>query len=190
MQDLYRSGDKQAFTSNPYWALEFVGLGPYRIGRWVQGSFMEALAFDDYFLGRPKIDRLIIRYFTDATIIATNLLSGDLDLVAMGSLKSEDLIPVRSAWEASQGGTILEIDGFQVATALDEPLLREIASRTDGKYFAAADQQALAAVYDSIDLTWTVANEHIELTALFAGAAALLVLVGVGLSFLWFGRAV
>lgn len=87
-------------------------------------------------------------------------------------------------------GTVLDIDGFQVATALDEPLLREIASRTDGKYYAAADEQALAGVYDSIDLTWTVATEHIELTALFAGAAALLVLVGVGLSFLWFGRAV
>lgn len=90
----------------------------------------------------------------------------------------------------SPQGTVLEIDGFQVATALDEPLLQEIASRTDGKYFAAADQQALASVYDSIDLTWTVANEHIELTAIFAGVAALLVLAGVGLSFVWFGRAV
>ena len=49
-----------------------------------------------------------------------------------------------------------EIDGFQVATALDEPLLREIASTTDGRYFAAADEQALAEVYDSIDLAWTV----------------------------------
>jgi Ca-activated chloride channel family protein len=87
-------------------------------------------------------------------------------------------------------GTVLEIDGFQVATALDEPLLQEIASRTDGKYFTASDQQALAAVYDSIDLTWTVATEHIELTAVFAGVAALLLLAGVGLSFLWFGRAV
>jgi Ca-activated chloride channel family protein len=90
----------------------------------------------------------------------------------------------------SPAGTVLSIDGFQVATALDESLLREIASRTDGKYFPAADQQALAAVYDSIDLTWTVANEHIELTAVFAGVAALLVLAGVGLSFVWFGRAV
>lgn len=90
----------------------------------------------------------------------------------------------------SPQGTVLEIDGFQVATALDEPLLQEIASRTDGKYFAAADQQALASVYDSIDLAWTVANEHIELTAIFAGVAALLVLAGVGLSFVWFGRAV
>ena len=62
-------------------------------------------------------------------------------------------------------GTVLEIDGFQVATALDEPLLREIAARTDGRYFAAADEQALAAVYDSIELTWTVRAEHIEVTA-------------------------
>jgi Ca-activated chloride channel homolog len=87
-------------------------------------------------------------------------------------------------------GTVLEIDGFQIATALDEPLLREIAARTDGRYFAAADEQALAAVYDSIELTWTVRAEHIEVTAAFAAAAALLVLCGVGLSLTWFGRAV
>jgi Ca-activated chloride channel homolog len=87
-------------------------------------------------------------------------------------------------------GTVLEIDGFQVATALDEPLLREIAARTDGRYFAAADEQALASVYDSIDLAWTVQAEHIELTALLAAAAGLLLLVGVGLSLTWFGRVV
>jgi Ca-activated chloride channel family protein len=87
-------------------------------------------------------------------------------------------------------GTVLELDGFQVATRLDEPLLREIAARTDGTYFAAADEQALATVYDSIALEWTVADEHVELTALFAAVGALLLLGGVGLSFLWFGRAV
>jgi Ca-activated chloride channel homolog len=87
-------------------------------------------------------------------------------------------------------GTVLELDGFQVATRLDEPLLREIAARTDGTYFAAADEQALASVYDSIALEWTVADEHVELTALFAAVGALLLLGGVGLSFLWFGRAV
>jgi Ca-activated chloride channel homolog len=87
-------------------------------------------------------------------------------------------------------GTVLQIDGFQVATALDEPLLREIASRTDGRYFAAADEQALAGVYDSIDLAWTVEAEHIELTALLAAAAGLLLLVGAGLALTWFGRAV
>jgi Ca-activated chloride channel homolog len=87
-------------------------------------------------------------------------------------------------------GTVLSLDGFQIATRLDEPLLREIASRTDGKYFAAADEQALASVYDSIALAWTVTDEHIELTGVFAAVGALLLLAGVGLSFVWFGRAV
>lgn len=87
-------------------------------------------------------------------------------------------------------GTVLEIDGFQVATALDEPMLREIAARTDGRYFAAADERALAAVYESIELTWTASPEHIELTGVFAAAAAFLLLLGVGLSFAWFGRVV
>ena len=86
--------------------------------------------------------------------------------------------------------TVLAIDGFQVATSLDEPLLREIAARTDGTYFAASDEQALAAVYDAIELTWTVRTTYIELTALFAAAAALLLLVGACLSFAWVGRAV
>jgi Ca-activated chloride channel family protein len=87
-------------------------------------------------------------------------------------------------------GTVLEIDGFQVATALDEPLLRDIAATTDGKYFAAADEKELAKVYGSIDLAWTVKAEHVEVTALLAAAAALLLLVGAGLSLAWFGRAV
>jgi Ca-activated chloride channel family protein len=87
-------------------------------------------------------------------------------------------------------GTVLQIDGFQVATALDQPVLREIASRTDGTYFAATDQQQLSSIYDSIQLAWTIEPHHSELTALFAAAAALFLLVGAGLSFLWFGRAV
>ena len=45
-------------------------------------------------------------------------------------------------------------------------------------------------MYDSIALEWTVADEHVELTALFAAVGALLLLGGVGLSFLWFWRAV
>jgi hypothetical protein len=45
-------------------------------------------------------------------------------------------------------------------------------------------------VYDAIELTWTVQSEHIEVTALVAAAAAVLLVVGIGLSLSWFGRAV
>jgi Ca-activated chloride channel family protein len=90
----------------------------------------------------------------------------------------------------SAEGTVLQIDGFQVATALDEPLLRKIASTTDGRYYTAADEKELAKVYGSIDLAWTTRAEQVEITALLAGAAALLLLVGAGLSLAWFGRAI
>jgi Ca-activated chloride channel family protein len=90
----------------------------------------------------------------------------------------------------SARGTVLQIDGFQVATALDEPLLRQIATTTDGTYFPAADAQALSRVYDSIHLAWTVETKRTEVTALFAIAAAALLLVGAGSSLVRWGRVI
>ena len=35
------SSDKRAVANSPYWNSEFVGLGPYKVMKWVQGSQME-----------------------------------------------------------------------------------------------------------------------------------------------------
>ena len=110
-----------------------------------------------------------------------------IDVAELASTAGVRIYPIGLG---SPEGTVLEINGFQVATALDEPLLRQIASTTDGRYFAAADEKALAKVYGSIDLAWTVEAEHVEITALLAAAAAVLLLLGAGLSLAWFGRAV
>jgi Ca-activated chloride channel homolog len=88
----------------------------------------------------------------------------------------------------SPAGAVVQIDGFQVSTRLDEGLLRQIASTTDGTYYAAADEQQLAQVYGSIQPTWTVEAKRTEVTALFAVVAGLLLLVGTGLSITWYGR--
>jgi Ca-activated chloride channel homolog len=110
-----------------------------------------------------------------------------IDVAELASTAGVRIYPIGLG---SPDGTVLEIDGFQVATALDEPLLRKIAATTDGRYYAAADKKELTKVYGSIHLAWTVRAEHVEITALLAGAAALLLLVGAGLSLAWFGRAV
>lgn len=108
MADLYRQGDKEAFANHPYWATEFVGLGPYKLGEWALGSYTEGLAFDDYVLGRPKIDRVVIRYFGgDVTTMLASLLADDIDLV-MGAFKEEDIDTLKRAWEPSGTGTIIE----------------------------------------------------------------------------------
>jgi Ca-activated chloride channel family protein len=45
-------------------------------------------------------------------------------------------------------------------------------------------------VYESIDVSWTVESRNIEVTALFAAAAAVLLLLGVGLSLARSGRVI
>jgi Ca-activated chloride channel family protein len=90
----------------------------------------------------------------------------------------------------SPNGAVVDVDGFQVATALDAPLLRGIASRSGGTYFPAQDTDALRRVYDSIDLKLTVAGRKTELTAIAAGVGLLCFLVAAGLSMRWYGRVV
>ena len=88
----------------------------------------------------------------------------------------------------SPNGATLEIDGFKVHTQLDAARLQQIASMTDGTYYAAADQDDLGRIYDDVGSRLTVRTEPFELTPLFAMAGFGLLMVG-GLSSLrWFGR--
>ena len=56
-----------------------VGNGPYRLVRSVPGQFLELSANDDFFLGRPKIGRLIFRVAADPDARINLLLSGQAD---------------------------------------------------------------------------------------------------------------
>ncbi len=85
-------------------------------------------------------------------------------------------------------GAILTVDGYQIATALNEPLLKEIADATDGVYLRAEDEEQLVDTYKKIDLKLTTNGEATEVTSVFAGAAMLLLVVGSMLTVQWFGR--
>jgi Ca-activated chloride channel family protein len=87
-------------------------------------------------------------------------------------------------------GAVVEVDGFSLATALDEALLEEIAEVTDGTYERADDAEALKGIYESIDLDFKRVDERRELTAVFAAAGGLLLALGSVLSILWFGRVI
>ena len=144
--DLYKQGNSQALVNNPYWASQFVGVGPYKISNWVEGSFTEAAANDDFFLGRPKIDRLIIKYYREAAPMVGALLASDYDLMAPGSLKINDLAQVTEMF-GSQGGKMLTTLGdvgwarLQFRDA-DAPWVRDIRVRQALQQIL--DRQALA----------------------------------------------
>jgi peptide/nickel transport system substrate-binding protein len=64
---------RSSFVTHP------VGSGPYRFVRAVPGQFVELTANHDFFLGRPGIERVIIRLAADPDARVNLLLSGDAD---------------------------------------------------------------------------------------------------------------
>ena len=87
-------------------------------------------------------------------------------------------------------GAVVEIDGFSVATALDEAQLTEIAEVTDGTYNRAGDAATLDRIYESVDLEFARVEKEREVTALFAAAGGLVLALGSMLSIAWFGRVI
>jgi Ca-activated chloride channel family protein len=88
----------------------------------------------------------------------------------------------------SSEGAILEVDGFNILTQLNEIPLQEIASLTNGAYYRAEDEAALQEIYENIDLRLVVRGESMEVTAILAAMGLLLWLIGGALSMFWLGR--
>jgi peptide/nickel transport system substrate-binding protein len=92
---------QSSFVTNP------VGDGPYRWVRSVPGQFVELAANERFFLGRPKINRVVVRSASDAEARINLVLSHGADamdnilppltnLQRMGADKDIRLIPVPS----------------------------------------------------------------------------------------------
>lgn len=83
--ELYLAGDMAALDNSSLWGPAWVGIGPYRLNQYEVAGQVEATAFERFFLGRPKIDRIIIRYMTDPNTMVTAFLAGALDVLTDGS---------------------------------------------------------------------------------------------------------
>ncbi len=92
--------DRASYTQLPFWSDEYVGAGAFKIRDFVRGSHMVVTAFDDFVLGRPKIDEIEIKFLPDANAVAANILAGlvDLTLVGQGTLSIEQALQVRDQW--------------------------------------------------------------------------------------------
>lgn len=88
----------------------------------------------------------------------------------------------------SPTGTMLHINGFTLHTQLDEGTLKQVAQITGGTYYNAQSARDLSKIYSSLDPQVVIKPEKIEVTALFAGASAALLLLGGLLSLFWFSR--
>jgi len=60
-----------------------VGTGPYRFREWVTGQKIVLDAFDDYFEGRPGVERYIFRVIPDSATMFLELKFGGIDFMAL-----------------------------------------------------------------------------------------------------------
>src|SRR4030095_16289747 len=96
-----------AFIALPFWSTEYVGAGPYKMDRWEAGAFFEGVAFDQHVLGRPKIDRIRLRFFPDFNPPLANMLAGEAHITVDDSIRFEQAMVLRREWEPRGAGTIL-----------------------------------------------------------------------------------
>jgi Ca-activated chloride channel family protein len=85
-------------------------------------------------------------------------------------------------------GETIGFEGWNMRVHLDEASLKAIANMTRGEYFYAGTAKDLRKVYESLNSRLVLEKKAIEISALFAAAAAVLVLVSGLLSLLWFSR--
>ena len=100
----YRKNAK-AFNRHPYHTSKFVGVGPYKVVEWQGGVQIIFEAFDQYFLGRPKIDTITWRAIQDDNAVVANILAGEghISVRAMGLTQG---LVLKDRWEAKGRGKI------------------------------------------------------------------------------------
>jgi Ca-activated chloride channel family protein len=110
------------------------------------------------------------------------------DPLAIAQLAADAGVRIYPVGIGSKDGTVLEVDGFNVLTQLNEPILQEIASVTNGAYYHADNEETLRDIYENIDLRLTISGDKVEITSLLAGVSLAFFLVGGALSLFWYGR--
>jgi Ca-activated chloride channel homolog len=101
-------------------------------------------------------------------------------------------VPIYTIALGTPDGTVDITNDYGETQTYDVPpdpeTLKRVAEETGGRFFEAPTEADLTAVYEEIGSQVSYEDEERELTAAFAGAGAVLLLIGVSLSALWFGR--
>src|SRR5581483_8857908 len=95
--------DPSTLMSLPFWTTEYVGTGPFKVQDWVPDSYAIFHAYDDYVLGRPKIDEIEVKFIPDNNTLLANVLSG-VDLTLGKTISLDMAVGSEDQWKE---GTVL-----------------------------------------------------------------------------------
>ena len=131
-------------------------------------------------------------YFPSASIliVSDGEDTGGPDPTAVAQVAADAGVKVSAIGVGTTDGATITVDGYQVATALDEQRLADLVAITGGTYVSAAEAPEVESMTRSLERHVTSVDETTEITAVFALAAVALLLAGGALMLRWFGRVV
>ena len=65
-----------------YWTQNRIGTGPFKWKKYAPDQFIEVTRNDEYFLGKPKAERIIYKIYADIPSIVNALSSGEVDVMS------------------------------------------------------------------------------------------------------------
>ena len=101
----------EPFMQSPYWTQQFMGNGPFKLDQWMPGDQLQFSAFDQYYRGRPKLDRVIIRIIPDSNTQVANLLAGEIDMTLPVSIDTETALSIKERWAGTANQVLLASPG-------------------------------------------------------------------------------
>jgi peptide/nickel transport system substrate-binding protein len=105
LEEKYRT-DKASFAFGEEWTSAYVGTGPFRLERWDAGVRIVARAYEDWFLGAPRIETVEVRFIGDPSTVLANLLAGEIDFTSSPPLRVTEAIVARDQWAAGGAGYV------------------------------------------------------------------------------------
>ena len=110
------------------------------------------------------------------------------DPIEAARMAAERGVRVFTVGVGTPNGEILVGEGWSMRVRLDEETLKQIANLTGAEYFYAGTAVDLKKIYQSLNSRFVMEKKETEITAFFAAAGALTVLLAGLLSMLWFNR--
>ncbi len=104
------------------------------------------------------------------------------------ALAVEAQVRIHTVGVGQEGGAVTPYGGGLILVPFDSTSLRDLAQQTGGEYLQATDPEGLRRVARQIGWLTGWERRRTELTAVMAGAAGLMMVVGAGLSLMWFRR--
>jgi Ca-activated chloride channel homolog len=110
------------------------------------------------------------------------------DPIAAARLAAQLGVRVYTVAFGTPDGFIPGFEGRSFYAAVDETTLQAIALLTEGEFYKAENADELNKIYQNLSTKFALERSQTEVTALFAAASALLILIAMGLSVYWFRR--